>query len=71
VKAAEAEVTRLNKQRGDIDQALHDPESYRGTGHDVAALMKSRAELDQRIEAAESRWLEASEALEQAQGVKT
>ncbi|HUB95994.1 MAG TPA: ABC-F family ATP-binding cassette domain-containing protein, partial [Stellaceae bacterium] len=71
VKAAEADIARLQKQRAEIDGTLHDPASYEGAGRDVAALMKARADIEQRLAMAETRWMEASEALEQGQGVKT
>ncbi|MFT3978013.1 MAG: ABC-F family ATP-binding cassette domain-containing protein [Sphingomonas bacterium] len=67
-KDAEAEIARLSAQRSAIDHAMFDPK-----GADPALsrltmteLMKRRAELSDRIETAEARWMEASEALEDA-----
>jgi ATP-binding cassette subfamily F protein 3 len=66
-KAAEAELARLTEQRSVIDRAMFDPSS---AAPDLAkltmtALMKHRAEVEAKIEAAEAAWLEASEKLEQ------
>jgi ATP-binding cassette subfamily F protein 3 len=69
VKQAETEMTRLSGQRTDIDRALFDPKSYEGPHKDktVTQLMKTRAEIEQKLAAAEARWVEAAEALEQAE----
>jgi len=66
-KAAEAELTKLTEQRSVIDRAMFDPSS---AAPDLAKLtmtdlMKRRAEVEAKIEAAEAAWLEASEKLEQ------
>jgi len=66
-KAAEAELTKLTDQRSVIDRAMFDPSS---AAPDLAKLtmtdlMKRRAEVEAKIEAAEAVWLEASEKLEQ------
>ncbi|MFW2852911.1 ABC-F family ATP-binding cassette domain-containing protein [Sphingomonas sp. TX0543] len=65
---AETELGKLTAQRSAIDHAMFDP-----SGADAALakltmteLMRRRAELTERIDAAEARWLEASEALEAA-----
>ncbi|MBS0283598.1 MAG: ABC-F family ATP-binding cassette domain-containing protein [Proteobacteria bacterium] len=67
-REAETELAKLTAQRSAIDHAMFDP-----AGADQALakltmteLMKRRADLTDRIEAAEARWLEASEALEEA-----
>jgi len=67
-REAEAEVVKLTAQRSAIDHAMFDP-----SGADQALakltmteLMKRRADLTERIEAAETRWMAASEALEEA-----
>ena len=67
VRKADAELARLAKRRGEIDQALLDPARYAGADGNIAALLKTRAELDRAIAAAEASWLKASEALEQAE----
>jgi ATP-binding cassette, subfamily F, member 3 len=67
VTKAEKEMARLTKRRGEIDRALLDPGRYAGAEGDVAALMKSRADLDRQLAAAEAGWLQAGEALEQAE----
>jgi ATP-binding cassette subfamily F protein 3 len=66
-KAAEAELVKLTDQRSAIDRAMFDPSS---AAPDLAKLtmtdlMKRRAEVEAKIEAAEAAWLEASEKLEQ------
>ena len=65
-KAAEAELAKLTEQRSTIDRAMFDPS---GAAPDLAKLtmtdlMKRRAEVEAKIEAAEAAWLEASEKLE-------
>jgi ATP-binding cassette subfamily F protein 3 len=66
-KAAEAELVKLTDQRSAIDRAMFDPSS---AAPDLARLtmtdlMKRRADVEAKIEAAETAWMEASEALEQ------
>ena len=62
---AEAEMATLTERRSAIERAMFDPAS--ATGADAALsmsdLMKLRAEVTAKIDAAEARWLEASEAL--------
>jgi ATP-binding cassette, subfamily F, member 3 len=65
-KAAETELARLNEAKSAVDRAMFDPGS---AAPDLAKLtmtdlMKRRAELESKIEAAELVWMEASEALE-------
>ncbi len=66
-KAAESELTKLTEQRSAIDRAMFDPSS---AAPDLAKLtmtdlMKRRADVESKIEAAEAAWMEASEKLEQ------
>ena len=65
-KAAEADMARLTGQRSAIDQAMFDPASAEPAlaKLTMTELMKRRAEIEARIEAAEAEWLEASEALD-------
>ncbi len=67
-KAAEAELAKLTEQRSAIDRAMFDPGSADAAlaGLTMTELMKRRAAIESRIEAAEAVWLEASEALEAA-----
>jgi ATP-binding cassette subfamily F protein 3 len=65
-KQAEAELAKLTEARSAIDRAMFDPAS---AGPELAKLtmtelMKRRAGIETKIEAAEAEWLEASEALE-------
>ncbi|TMJ16150.1 MAG: ABC-F family ATP-binding cassette domain-containing protein [Alphaproteobacteria bacterium] len=68
-QAAEAEMAKLEKRRSEIDKAMFDPASATPADSKLTMteLMKLRAEVSAKIEAAEARWLEASEAAEQAQ----
>jgi ATP-binding cassette subfamily F protein 3 len=67
-KAAEAEIARLQAQRSAVDHAMFDPSAAEPAlaRLTMTELMKRRAELDAGLEAAEARWLEASEAMESA-----
>jgi ATP-binding cassette subfamily F protein 3 len=68
VKQAETDIASLTGKRTEIDRALFDPQGYEGPHKDVAAgqLMKIRADIERKLAAAEARWVEAGEALEQA-----
>jgi ATP-binding cassette, subfamily F, member 3 len=63
--SAETEMAKLTDRRSAIERAMFDPTS--ATGPDakltMSELMKLRADISAQIEAAESKWLEASEAL--------
>jgi ATP-binding cassette, subfamily F, member 3 len=61
---AEAELKLLWKRRDEIDAALSSPQS--NGGQPVGELMKARAEVEREVAQAEQRWIEASEAAEQA-----
>jgi len=65
-KDAEAELGKLTAKRSAIDRAMFDPSSAEPALAKLTMtdLMKQRAELESRIEAAEGAWMEASEALE-------
>jgi len=65
-KAAEAELARLTAQRSAVDRAMFDPAAAEPqlAKLNMTELMKRRAELERKIEAAEGAWLEASEKLE-------
>ena len=69
VEDAEVEVKRLSGQRTEIDRALFEPGNAEGAhkGATMSDLMKKRAELERALAKAEARWLEASEALEEAE----
>jgi ATP-binding cassette, subfamily F, member 3 len=68
VTTLEAEVERWTKRRSAIDRAMFDPASAEPADRakTMTALMKERAEAEAALEAAEAKWLEASEALEGA-----
>jgi ATP-binding cassette, subfamily F, member 3 len=63
--AAEREMAKLTDRRSAIERAMFDPSSATGgdTNLTMSELMKLRADISAQIEAAEARWLEASEAL--------
>jgi ATP-binding cassette subfamily F protein 3 len=67
-QAAEREVAKLTAERTVLDQAMFAPAEAPATlaKLTMTELMKRRAELAERIEAAEIRWMAASEALESA-----
>jgi ATP-binding cassette subfamily F protein 3 len=69
VREEEAAVARLTADRSAIDLAMFDPSQAdaRLAKLTMTELMKRRAEIEAALEAAESRWLEASEKLEQQQ----
>jgi ATP-binding cassette subfamily F protein 3 len=66
-KAAETELAKLTEQRSAIDRAMFDPKSAAAEFAKLTMtdLMKRRAEVEAKIEAAEAVWMEASEKLEQ------
>ncbi len=64
VAAAERELARLAGERDAIDCALFEPGA--GGGEKAGELMRRRARIAAALERAETRWLEAGEALEAA-----
>ncbi|PSJ40388.1 ABC-F family ATP-binding cassette domain-containing protein [Allosphingosinicella deserti] len=70
LKAAETDIAKLTAQRAKIDQAMFDPSGAEAslTKLTMTELMKKRAEVEAKLEAAEARWLQATEALELAVG---
>jgi len=69
VKTAEQEVAKLTARRSAIDRAMFDPANADPTDarYTMTELMKLRADAQRALEAAEARWLAASEVLESAQ----
>jgi ATP-binding cassette subfamily F protein 3 len=67
-RAAEAEIVRLEARRTEIDRAMFDPASATAADSKLtmSALMKLRAEVSAKLEAAEARWMSASAELEEA-----
>lgn len=65
-KAAETELAKLTEQRSAIERAMFDPAAADAAlvKLTMTELMKRRAELSDRIDVAETAWMEASEALE-------
>ena len=65
---AEAESARLMAQRSAIERAMFDPAGAPAelTSLPMSELSRRRATIAAQIEAAEARWVEASELLEQA-----
>ncbi|GAB4174303.1 MAG: ABC-F family ATP-binding cassette domain-containing protein [Thalassobaculales bacterium] len=62
-REAEKVLEALNRERATIDRKLADPRAFQGG--EGAALSRRRQALDQEIAAAEGRWLELADALEQ------
>ena len=67
-REAEGELERLTAERSKVDRAMFDPSSADAAlaKLTMTELMKRRADLSEKIDAAEMRWMEASEALEAA-----
>ena len=63
---AEALVAKLSKQRSAIDRAMFDPSTAEPwlSRMNMSELMKQRADVAAKLEAAEAVWLEISEELE-------
>ena len=68
LRESEAEAARLTAQRDALDRAMFDPKAADPQLAKLAMsdLMKRRAELQSKLEAAEARWLAASAVLEEA-----
>jgi ATP-binding cassette subfamily F protein 3 len=62
----EGAIEKLNGQIAKIDDALADQVTYAGPPERAAKLNRKRAEIVKMIEGAESRWLTASDAYEEA-----
>jgi len=67
-KQAEREFERLARDHGALAARLASAATWRLPGAELEALARRDAELKAAIAAAEHRWLEAEQALEQAQG---
>jgi ATP-binding cassette subfamily F protein 3 len=67
-KDAEGEMERLTAERAAVDRAMFDPSTAEPklARLTMTDLMKRRADLSERIDAAEAAWMEANEALEAA-----
>jgi ATP-binding cassette subfamily F protein 3 len=68
LRDSEAEAARLTAQRDALDKAMFDPKAADPQLAKLAMsdLMKRRAEIQAKVEAAEARWLAASAVLEEA-----
>ena len=66
VEAAEAQLAALNTEIAKLDKALSDPLLFTKDPAKGAAVSKKRAEAAKKLDAAEARWLSASEAYEAA-----
>ena len=67
--AAERELDRLHQRQQQIERELADPALYGADAKPrLQALLLEKAALGRELDAAENRWLEAGEALEQAEG---
>lgn len=67
VRDLEAETARLTAERSAIDRAMFDPDGAepRFARLSMTDLSRRRAAVQEELDAAEARWMEASEALEQ------
>ena len=70
VAIAEKELSDLGAVRSRIERAMFDPATAGPAERDLAMgeLMRRRGDVERQYEVAEARWLEASEALEGAEG---
>ncbi|MGM0563584.1 MAG: ATP-binding cassette domain-containing protein [Pseudomonadota bacterium] len=70
IKTAETQLQRLNREARDLDETLADEALYTDAGRkeELKRLTQKQGELKKQQEAAETEWMEASEALEQAAG---
>jgi ATP-binding cassette, subfamily F, member 3 len=66
VQAAEQRVAALTKDLAAIDVALADPATYSANGTEVPELLRRQADLRSVLQRAETDWLAATEALEDA-----
>jgi ATP-binding cassette subfamily F protein 3 len=68
-KAAEAEIAKLGAEKSAIDHAMIAPNDARAdlSKLTMTELMKRRADVAAKLEAAEAKWLEVSEAIEGAE----
>ncbi len=68
IKTAEAEIAKLEARKTELDRAMFDPgsASKQDANRSMTELMKLRADTVAGIEAAEARWIAASEAMEGA-----
>jgi ATP-binding cassette subfamily F protein 3 len=65
VKKAEQEVAKLTEEKAQIGRKLADPAVY--AGGDATDLLRKHGDLEKKLAKAESRWMEALEALELAE----
>ncbi len=61
----ETEMTKLTARRSELDSAMFDPATAKGDDikRTMSELSKLRGEIDKQVEAAEARWLSASEVI--------
>lgn len=68
VKKLEAELEKIQKQKEALDLQLADPELYESSGTEkLKSLTIQRRKLDKELHAIEEAWMEAGEALENAE----
>lgn len=69
VKQAEAEMKKLSDRRSEIDRVAFAPQGEKeaAIGTSLTEIMAQRGEIEDKLTDAEERWLQASEALEQAE----
>ncbi|KAA5603898.1 ABC-F family ATP-binding cassette domain-containing protein [Roseospira marina] len=67
IQAAEQEIERLTAEKSRLEARLADPKLYDGPADRLTALQKELGTVGKTLEAAETRWMEAQEALEIAE----
>jgi ATP-binding cassette subfamily F protein 3 len=69
VKRALERVEKLTNEKAAVEAQLADPTVYEGRKADLAGLMKTQSDIADALSRAESEWLEAEQALEQAESL--
>ncbi len=68
LRAAEQRLSELSQRKDALQRRLADPATYAATGADLAELMREQATLEGALAEAETVWLAAAEALQEAEG---
>jgi len=67
IQAAEKEIEKLSAEKARLEERMADPTLYNGPADQHTALQKDLGAVTKKIEAAETRWMDAQEALEAAE----
>ncbi|MQX38539.1 ABC-F family ATP-binding cassette domain-containing protein [Roseospira navarrensis] len=67
IQAAEKDVEKLSAEKARLEERMADPTLYDGPADRLTALQKDLGAVAKKLEAAETRWMEAQETLEAAE----